>query len=261
MARCRESFGAEAATLDFDAPESLGIINGWVNEQTLGKIPSIVTEGDMAMAILILINAIYFKGSWRVPFDSALTEDGEFYLADGSTIQAPMMTRLGDYAAFEDAQVQAIRLPYGEDERFSMVILMPARWTSLADLAAKLDSTLWHDWLTKLRLQRMKLSLPRFRMEDEWDLKSPLSALGMTSAFGDASGFKRMLDGPAMIGKALHKTFMEVNEEGTEAAGATVVVMTRSLPPVFNIDRPFIFAIHDAESDSILFLGQVVDPR
>ncbi len=261
VARCQESFGAEAVTLDFDAPESLDVINGWVNEKTLGKIPSIVTQDDMAMAILILINAIYFKGSWRIPFDPTLTEDGAFHLTDDATVQVPMMTRLGDYATFADADVQAIRLPYGEDERFSMVILMPARWTTLADLAAKLDSALWHDWLTKLYPRRMNLVLPRFRVEDEWDLKNPLSALGMASAFADAEGFKRMLDGPAMIGKALHKTFMEVNEEGTEAAGATVVVMTRSLPPTFTVDRPFLLAIHDAESDSILFLGQVVDPR
>jgi serpin B len=171
------------------------------------------------------------------------------------------MSRTGSYLVHDSPTMRAIRLPYGQEGRFGMVILLPGAGQSLADLAGSLNSRTWYALLAKMQPRSVGLSLPRFTVEDEWNLVRPLKALGMASAFSDPAGFREMVDGPTVIGDAVHKVFMEVNEEGTEAAAVTAVMMSRSMPAPFVVDRPFVLAIHDEETGAILFLGQVTDPR
>lgn len=264
--RCHQVFEAEAATLDFSkTKETLEIINGWVNEKTFGKIEEIATANDLG-GILILLNAIYFKGSWSEPFSEDWTDTRKFHFVDGTVELIPTMIRTGEYACFMDERIRGIRLPYGDEERFATIILVPCGERTVADLAAQMNTKSWSGWLAQLSPTEIELFLPRFKIEDEWELNSPLEKLGMASAFNDASGFQRMLHGETVISKAIHKTVMEVNEEGTVAAAVTMISMSRSIsfaprPPMFKVDRPFVVAIHDAATDSILFLGQVVDPR
>lgn len=258
---CQEIFNAEAATVDFGAPETVDLINGWVSDHTEGKITELIGPPTLELSILILINALYFKGSWQTPFDPANTRDGAFTLGDGSTVTVPMMSRMDEYMMADFGTFSAVRLPYGKEGRFGMVILLPDRGSTLADLTAGVNSRSWYGLLAKLHPSRAYVTLPRFKVEDEWNLVRPLKALGIGSAFADASGFRKMMEGPAVIGEAIHKVFMEVNEEGTEAAAATAVMMSRSIPPSIEVDRPFALAIHDEETGSILFLGQVMDPR
>ena len=260
-------FGAEVSTLDFMDPNTLTTINQWVHTNTNGKIPKILDEIN-SDAVLFLINAIYFKGSWQTEFDPSHTRDGTFYLATGAEKQVPMMTRNGDYAFYEnyEAKFQAISLPYGNG-RMSMYIFLPYRESDLNTFLDSLNTENWERWVSQLREQELFLSMPKFKLEYEKTLNNPLHALGMGIAFAPGrADFSRMADLEALgknlyIGEVLHKAVVEVNEEGTEAAAVTSIgVRATSLPPQFIVDRPFFFAIRDNETKTVLFMGTVVDP-
>ena len=260
-------FGAEVSTLDFMDPNTLTTINQWVNTNTNGKIPKILDEIN-SDAVLFLINAIYFKGSWQIEFDPAHTRDGPFYLATGAEKQVPMMTRNGDYAFYEnyEAEFQAISLPYGNG-RMSMYIFLPYRESDINTFLDSLNTENWERWVSQLREQELFLSMPKFKLEYEKTLNNPLHAVGMGIAFAPGrADFSRMADLEALgknlyIGEVLHKAVVEVNEEGTEAAAVTSIgVRATSLPPQFIVDRPFFFAIRDNETKTVLFMGTVVDP-
>ena len=260
-------FGAEVSTLDFTDPNTLTTINQWVNTNTNGKIPKILDEIN-SDAVLFLINAIYFKGSWQTEFDPAHTRDGTFYLATGAEKQVPMMTRNGDYAFYEnyEAKFQAISLPYGNG-RMSMYIFLPYRESDINTFLDSLNTENWENWVSQLREQELFLSMPKFKLEYEKTLNNPLHALGMGIAFAPGrADFSRMADLEGLgknlyIGEVLHKAVVEVNEEGTEAAAVTSIgVRATSLPPQFIVDRPFFFAIRDNETKTALFMGTVMDP-
>lgn len=243
-------------------------INKWVNEKTREKIQNIVEEirpDDIAY----LVNAIYFKGIWTREFDSERTTDEDFHLIDGSTVPVHMMKQSGEYRYLEDEDMQAIALPYGEGA-VTMYVFLPKPGLELATLHSRLNGETWETVIKGFMPREGKIALPRFRCEFKTGLVDALAALGMGVAFsGGEADFSRMCDlsrGNVAIGSVIHKAFVEVNEEGTEAAAATAVgmrltsVQERPEPFVLTVDRPFYFAIRDEESRAVLFMGSIYDP-
>ena len=253
-------FGAEIASLDFDDPQTVETINQWVNRNTQGKIQKILGEIE-EHEVMFLINAIYFKGGWKGKFDASKTQDGVFHLLDGGEKQVPMMSHTCNYSYFERGDFRAVGLPYGEG-RVSMYIFLPEHSSNLDEFLADLNAENWENWLSRFWNERdLRLIMPRFRLEYEMLLNDALKALGMEIAF---IPFVANLEGIApllFIEKVIHKTFLEVNEEGTEAAAVTLVSPPpASSPGPFIVNRPFFFAIHDNWTNTILFMGIVVEP-
>ena len=257
LERNRTFFGAEIASLDFSSPQAIATINEWVDTNTNGKIEKIVDRID-PQTLLFLINAIYFKGNWQDEFDKSMTRPGTFHLTNGTQKQVQMMRREGEYPYFHSERFEATSLPYG-DGRLSMYIFLPNRNSNLDKFLKDLNAENWEGWIAQLQERRQTMMLPRFKLEYEIRLNDALEALGMGIAFGGGADFSGM--GPSLfISEVRHKTFVEVNEEGTEAAAVTAVVGVKSLPPAFRVDRPFFFAIYDAETETILFMGTVTEP-
>ena len=257
LERNRTFFGAEIASLDFSSPQATKIINEWVDTNTNGKIEKIVDRIN-PQTLLFLINAIYFKGSWQDEFDESMTRSGAFHLPNGGEKRVQMMRREGEYPYFRGENFEVTSLPYG-DGRMSMYIFLPDRDTNLNKFLRDLNAENWEQWISQLQDRRQTMMLPRFKLEYEVSLNDTLEALGMGIAFGGGADFSGM--GPSLfISEVKHKTFVEVNEEGTEAAAVTAVVGVKSLPPAFRVDRPFFFAIYDTETETILFMGTVTEP-
>ena len=257
LERNRVFFGAEVASLDFSAPEATEIINEWVNTNTNGKIEKIV-DRISPQTLLFLINAIYFKGNWQDEFDKSQTRPGIFHLSDGNEKRVEMMRREGEYLYFRGENFEATILPYG-DGRLGMYIFLPNRDSNLNKFLGNLNAGNWGDWISQFQDRRHDMMLPRFKLEYEVSLNDTLEALGMGIAFGSGADFSGM--GPSLfISEVKHKTFVEVNEEGTEAAAVTAVVGVKSVPSVFRVDRPFFFAIYDTETETVLFMGVVTEP-
>ena len=257
--RCKRFYAAELERLDLRTPEAIDVINHWVNDRTKGKIPEIVDEFDQE-AVLALINAIYFKGRWRVAFNPTETKEGEFTLLDGSKVPLPMMSRLGKLMSYEGNGFQAVRLPYSGGQ-ISLLAFVPSVDSSVEEFLGQLTVDNWQKWMSQFRQQDTFVRLPRFRLEYGMQLNAALKALGMGIAFTNGADFSNLCTGPAQIDEVIHKTFLEVNEEGTEAAGATAVKMKRGRLVRVIAERPFFCAIHDATTDTILFMGTVVDPE
>ncbi|HET6764923.1 MAG TPA: serpin family protein [Longimicrobiaceae bacterium] len=260
----RASFGAQVTALDFGDPAARDRINAWVREGTGGKIPGIV-DGISADQVMFLVNAVYFKGRWAARFDRAATRDQPFHRTDATTATVPMMSREGTYAMASGAGWQALDLPYGNGA-FSMTVVLPAQGTSAAALAARMDAAAWDSLTAALRPTQVMVKLPRFRIDYGSDLAGPLQELGMRRAFtgggADFTGMSASRGHELFISAVQHRTFVDVDEEGTEAAAATSVgVNVTSLPPSFVVDRPFLVAIRERFSGTILFLGRIEDPR
>ena len=257
LERNRVFFGAEVASLDFSALEATEIINEWVNTNTNGKIEKIVDRIN-PQTLLFLINAIYFKGNWQDEFNKSMTRQGIFHLSDGNEKRVEMMRREGEYPYFRGENFEATSLPYG-DGRLGMYIFLPNRDSNLNKFLGNLNAGNWGDWISQFQDRRHDMMLPRFKLEYEVSLNDTLEALGMGIAFGSGADFSGM--GPSLfISEVKHKTFVEVNEEGTEAAAVTAVVGVKSVPSVFRVDRPFFFAIYDTETETVLFMGVVTEP-
>ena len=260
LERNREFYEAEIESLNFSDPQALEVINGWVETNTNGKIKQILQRID-PRTLIVLINAIYFKGSWQQEFDKSATRDGIFYLSDGSQKQVPMMYRKGAYPYFRGNNFEAARLPYG-DGKVSMYVFLPNRDSDLNGFIEQLNAENWSEWMSQFRERAdddSEMILPRFKLEYEVKLNDTLEDLGMGIAFGGGADFSGM--GPQLfISEVRHKTIIEVNEEGTEAAAVTAVIGVESAPPVFRVDRPFFFVIRDDRTQTILFMGIVLEP-
>lgn len=255
-----EYFGAEVQSLDFNDPQSVNIINDWVSNATESRIPEIVDPPIPPEVMLYLINAVYFKGSWTAQFDPEDTHDGIFTAHSGAQQTVQMMMRNGKMRRHINEDLEIVDLPYGWD-RYSMAVILPRGEHTLAETLEAM-STDWEGLLEKLVDTDMTLYLPRFTLEYEVGLKDILTTMGMGIAFeGERADFTGINPaGDLFISRVKHKTFVEVNEEGTEAAAATSVeVGVTSVPPVMRVNRPFIFLIHERHSDAILFIGQVND--
>jgi len=258
-------FDAEVSALDFDQSNAADIINSWVNEKTNGKITEIVPKPISSEMVMYLINAIYFKGSWTYEFSKEHTTDELFYLSSGSSTTCKMMSHKCDHPYFSNDQFQAIDLAYG-DAGFSMTIFLPAYGSDVNSLIESLDNNSWNDWLSQLDTAEVSLYMPKFKTTYKLGMKDILSTLGMEIAFapGQADFSKINADADLYISEVMHKTFVDVNEEGTEAAAVTSVgVGTTSFGPVsptMRIDRPFVFAIRERQSGTILFIGKIMEP-
>lgn len=257
-------YNAEVSELDFSNPASKDIINNWVDEKTNHKIDKIVDNinGD---DIMFLINAIYFKGAWKAEFDKNDTEEKPFYLADGSTKNVAMMKIENNFSVYFEPDYSAIDLPYGQGN-YSMVVLLPNDDSSLNELINQLDNEEWNTLMQSMREpSAWNLELPKFKFEYENTLNNELIDLGLGVAFSDLADFTGInTNGGLVISRVKHKTFVEVNEEGTEAAAVTsVTVGVTSVGPntnTFIIDHPFLFVIKEKYTNAILFIGTVTDP-
>ena len=212
---------------------------------------------------LVLASAIYFKGRWAARFDPARTRIAAFRTAGGEEAQVPMMSRSDTLRFAARGGAMLLELPYlGRD--LSMILLLPERPDGLPELEARMSAAALEEWLAEARVARIEVSLPRFRFASSFTLPEALRAMGMPSAFDPQAADFSGIDGARdlFISAAVHKAFVEVNEEGTEAAAATgISVGTTSMPPEFRADHPFLFLIRDRITGCVLFLGRVADPR
>ncbi len=262
----RTFYQAEVSALDFTDPKAPDAINKWVNTKTKGKIPTIIDGGIPEYMVMYLINAVYFKGDWERRFDKSATSKRTFNRPGNNPLQTDFMHVKHTFKVASTDDVEAIELPYG-NKKYSMVILKPRGEGGAAPLAEKLpDSDAWGTLASRFQPREVQLSLPKFKFSYENKLNDELSALGMGIAFGqggiaDFSGING--DGGLQISEVKHKSFIEVNEEGTEAAAVTSVGIELTSAPqtyAFNVDRPFLFAIRELTTGLILFIGQVNDP-
>jgi serpin B len=257
-------FQATVQELDFGNPSSVDVINQWVRDHTEGRIDSII-DAIGPLDILFLINAVYFKGEWTTQFKKGSTHQAPFHLQEGGTVDVPMMS--GDiedvgFAWLEGGRVMA-ELPYG-GQAFGMVLLLPAPGETVDQLMAVMDDGLWHSWVDALQPGKVMVRMPKFELEWDGLLNDALKTLGITNAFEPfQADFSRMTPASdAHISAVRQKTYMRVDEEGTEAAAATsVTVGVTSAPPGITLDRPYILAIRERLSGTVLFVGAIRDPR
>ncbi|UCC84580.1 MAG: serpin family protein [Gemmatimonadota bacterium] len=259
----QEYFDAEVTGLDFSSPSAAPTINAWVDEQTNGRITEIVDDPIPSWLVMFLINAIYFKGDWTFQFNKDLTADGPFYVEGGGQVQVPMMKTSGEIEIghYFDSGVEAVDLVYG-GKAYSMTIVMPVGDGELSALVQSLDAVRWAEIIDGLTTVESQVWMPKYTLEYELELNEVLKALGMEIAFDELNAdFSKIADWQLYIDKVKHKTFVDVNEEGTEAAAVTSVeVGVVSMPPTVFIDRAFVFAIREKFSGTILFMGRIVNP-
>jgi serpin B len=253
-------FDAEVKGLDFKNPSSLATINSWVNQSTAGKIPAILDAIDPDEK-MFLINAIYFKGSWEQQFDKSKTTDATFFALDKTTPSIPLMHQTDATLRIARASnYSAVDLLYG-NSAFAMTVVLPNAGIDINAFAESLTGDSWKTLEESFVEQKSDLFLPRFKLTWNRTLNPDLKALGMGIAFSDAADFTGMspLGHRLAITNVIQKTFVDVNEEGTEAAAATSVgVGVTSLPPSIRVDRPFVFLIRERFSGTILFMGKIV---
>ena len=260
-------YGAGLEQVDFahDPNGSRKTINTWVEKQTQGKIKDLLKPPHITpLTTLVLTNAIYFKGNWAAPFDKKHTRNEPFTVKAGKKVETPMMHKTDEFGYMEERDFQILELPYVGNE-LSMLVLLPRRLDGLADLEKSLTTRNLLKWPGQLRKREIILAVPKFKMTSEFELGKTLKSMGMANAFSGAADFSGMTGRRDLfISEVVHKAFVEVNEEGTEAAAATAVVMKRGPAPqiaVFRADHPFLFLIRDNRSNSILFIGRVENPK
>ena len=262
----KEHYWAEIQTVSFRAPDAAGKVNTWAREKTHGRIPTLISSLE-GKSPLIALNAVYFKGLWIMPFKAEQTKEQEFTLQDGKKELVPMMRQSGSFRYEERDGAQIIGLPYKGG--MSMCVVLPPREASFPKFCAELSNAVGTSWTVAVEERPGHLRLPRFRMETQADLTAPLKAMGMGQVFDlDRAALEGISEAkPLYLMGVLQKDFVEVNEKGTEAAAVTHVMLGAALheappPPPFKmiVDRPFVFAIRDDLTGTVVFLGAVVDP-
>jgi serpin B len=256
--RVGAAFSAEAEEVDFTDPATLPRINRWASDATHGLIEEIFDELPFDVA-MVLLNAIYFKADWTDQFDRSRTERAPFRRPDGSTVTVDLMYREGAAGVGYDGGATLVELPYG-GEAFSMVVALPEQGSSPEALLENLDADTWDAWTESMWESRAFVRLPRFELEWGKELNDALQALGMIDAFGPADFSRLTPGGGVWLDVVKQKAFVRVDEEGTEAAAVTGGVLVDSAPPEIRFDRPFLFAIRERLTGTILFVGVVNDP-
>ncbi len=264
----RDQYNAELAPVDFmtQSEKTRETINAWVEEQTEQKITDLFPSGSIhADTKLVLANAVYFHGIWTEQFRKDMTKDTDFHLTPGASVTVPMMHQNGRFRHTETDDLQVLGLPYG-DGIFSMIILLPKAIDGLAVVEAGLNPENLERWISSLAYQQdTEVSIPRFRMTTEFSLPVTLRAMGLRTAFTTQADFSGMTrDEQLVLDQVVHQAFVDVNEEGTEAAAATgVSAVTVSKPEIveFRADHPFVFLIRDNRTGLLMFVGRVTDPR
>lgn len=259
-------YGGGLREVDFaaDPEQARETINHWISEQTQERIQNLLGPQSIdTLTRLVLTNAIYFKASWRLPFEPEATQDGPFTLLNGSQVSVPMMAQTESFGYLAGDGFQAVALPYAGGTA-SMLIVVPDAGTFGA-FTESLDADRFAAILDNIQSASVMLTLPRFTFESEFGLADTLAALGMPDAFTGQADFSGMTGTPDLyISAVIHKAFIGVDEAGTEAAAATAVIMALTampqVPVELRIDRPFVFAIYDTATRAILFLGSVTNP-
>jgi len=263
----QEYYDAEVSALDFNSSEAPSIINYWVSDKTNGKITKIIEQID-PLTMMYLINAIYFNGKWKFQFDEDKTSRQPFYMADGSEIQTDMMQTEATLNYMRNDLFRAVEMPYGRGN-YTMVCMLPNEELKVEDVVGEMNAENWNQWMQAMDSATVQVHLPRFKFEYEKKLNELLQAMGMEEAFdpdrADFSGINPDRD-DLHISEVKHKTFIEVDEKGTEAAAVTSVTMgTTSADPgppvVVKFDRPFVFAIREVTTGTIVFAGKLVEPE
>ncbi len=264
-----DQYGGHLERVDFvkAAEKARRTINAWVEKQTNGKIKDLIGPGLLdSMTRLVLTNAIYFKGTWARQFQKEGTQEEPFTLLDGGKIQVPMMNQQASFGYGEADGLQVLEMPYVGQE-LSLVVLLPREPAGVGELEKALTAENVSKWLSGVRRQEVIVAMPKFKMTHKFSLGAVLQAMGMTDAFSRQADFSGMTGrNDLFISAVVHQAYVDVNEEGTEAAAATGVTMrlTAMAPgrvPVFRADHPFLFLIRDIRSGSILFVGRVANPK
>ncbi|WP_281358060.1 serpin family protein [Saccharibacillus qingshengii] len=271
VSQMENNYAAQIQALDFSSPKSVDIMNQWASDNTAGKIPKVLEPPLSGDLVLLLMNAMYFKGDWTEPFEKSQTEDLPFRTAGGKSVDVPTMRQSGKYAYLDGEGFQAVRLPYGESENFGMVLALPDEDRSLSEFKRQ-ELPKFEQWSQDLSQNEGSIELPRFKLKDKLRLNNVLSELGMPAAFdpnqAEFGGLAASGAGPGelYVSFVTQDSFVEVNEEGTEAAAVTVIgAETTSAPPPsvpfdLKLNRPFFFAITDKTTGLIVFMGEVGDP-
>jgi serine protease inhibitor len=265
IATNKNYYQAEVEGLDFyDADATLKRVNGWVNTNTKGKIDKIIEEVNDA-AVMYLLNAIYFNGEWKYRFDTSETSDMSFTKEDRSIVKVPTMHIENPFRYYSDPSFELLEMPYGSG-KYSMLIFLPEVGKTANDIISLFSSENINNWVSKLTEQKKEVFLPRFEFRFEDSLVDELTALGMTDAFdasrADLSGISDAAK--LVVSEVKHKSYIKVDERGTEAAAVTgITIEVTSVGPdnSFRVDHPFVFAIRENETNAILFLGKVIDPK
>lgn len=256
----RRNYSALASNLDFSDPASPSVINGWCAENTAGRIDKMIETMDPT-AVMYLLNALYFKGLWQTPFDPAKSREWTFH-GDAADAQVKFMQNTETFPYYIGPEASILELPYGEDASFVMNVILPPEGTSVDEFVSGLDSEAFETLSGMMEFGRVKVMMPAFKAEYGVSLNETLKRLGMKTAFTAMADFSGISREPLMISDVKQKTFIEVNEEGSEAAAITsvTVMRTTALPPdyaVFDVDRPFVFVIRERATGTILFMGMV----
>jgi serine protease inhibitor len=266
-------YDAEMADLDFSNSSAATRINSWASKETNGRISEVIDRIDPT-DLLLLLNAVYFKGQWTHKFDKGETQQRDFTLASGAVKQVSRMAQSGRFDYFEAQEMQAIRLPFG-DGALAMEVFLPAKSSSLGALEAELTAEHWTSWQAQYASRSGTIELPRFELKFNYRLNEPLEALGMTKAFQPngaqltdmfSSGPGQLRTGRFFISAVLQSTYWKVDEEGSEAAAVTTTgiraaAVARPVQPFrMIVDRPFLCAIEDRRRGALLFVGAVYDP-
>jgi serpin B len=262
-----ENYGAGLRTLDFvnKTEAARQTINDWVSDQTEEKIQDLIPKGMLDPLVrLVLTNAIYFNGKWVLPFEKSNTHDEPFTLLDGSTVSVPMMSQIGNFKYAEGNGYQAVESPY-RDSSVAMLFILPeaGRFEEMQGTFSAESVTAITEDLTP---QQVRLFVPKFTFESEFNLSETLIQLGMPAAFGNADFSGMTGNRDLFISDVVHKAFVAVDEEGTEAAAATAVIMKKGAPMIedailMKLDHPFLFLIRDNDTGTILFIGRVLNPE
>lgn len=257
----KQFFNAEVNNVPFDE-QAVKRINNWCSEKTHGKIKEVIKELN-PQEVMALINAVYFKGIWTKAFDKKRTYEQSFTLADKSQVKVPLMFREDTIEYLETDKYQAVRLPFGKGET-AMTFILPAG--SLSDFQNHLTDKEFESIQKRLRLKKLKLFVPRFKIDYEALLNEPLKKMGLKKSFGFSNGFAKINPTQELaISRVIHKTFLEVKEEGAEAAAVTAILMkTKSVQidriPIMKLDRPFFCAISNTKTGNVVFAGNIYNP-
>jgi serpin B len=265
----KQYYGVSITPVDYKHAREAAreLINNWVEDKTQHKIKNPIQRGLLdPLTRLVLVNAIYFKGNWASQFESSQTRNAAFFLSPGKSVQTPMMSQKRQFRYAELESLQLLELPY-VGSQLSMLVLLPKERGGLAQLESSLSMEDLKRWKSRLHDTDVLVFLPKFKVTSQFRLDKTLMTMGMADAFSETKANFAGMDGKPnwlYISAVIHKTFVDVNEEGTEAAAATAVaIQARGIPaqpPTFRADHPFLFLIYENQTDSILFLGRIIDP-
>lgn len=252
------NFNAYVRELDFSQSWAKDTINNWCSVKTKGLIPTILDDIP-ENAVMYLINAVYFKGIWCNKFDKKQTTESYFYPEKGESVKMNLMQMTDTLLYATDELADYVDLPYG-NKAFSMTVIVPKYGKTTNDVLQSMTVDKWNNTVSKLSEEQVQLSLPRFKSENKFLLNDPLIAMGMPTAFTGSADFSRISDERLLISKVIHKTYISVDEDGTEAAAVTAIEMIKTSMPMYPIvraDHPFLFVIREKSTGVILFIGKM----